>query len=65
MAVEGINEFTEFCDECRSDTPHEVTIELVENEETVPETAKYSRDPYRTTTCLSCGHSTSQLANSG
>lgn len=30
MAVDGINEFTESCVECGIDTPHEVTIKLVE-----------------------------------
>ena len=66
MAADHFNEFTEPCAECGVDTPHEVTIKLVENEEMISEAAaKYSREPHRVATCLSCGNSDSQRVNVG
>ena len=52
----------EACEECLSKTPHQVSIEI-RAESTKPKNAKFSREPYRITTCLMCGQQTSQRMN--
>jgi hypothetical protein len=52
----------EACEECLGKTPHQVSIEI-RTESTKPKTAKFSREPYRITTCLMCGKQTSQRMN--
>ena len=46
---------TESCEQCRTDTPHEVSIEI--RTEGSGENSAFSREPYRVATCSSCGHS--------
>lgn len=52
----------EWCACCDRDTEHAVSIEL-RTEGTNPETAHYSREPYRLTRCLGCGERRSQRMN--
>ena len=53
---------TEWCGACDTDTIHEVSIQL-RTESTQSENAEFSREPYRVTECLDCGHRTSQRMN--
>jgi hypothetical protein len=53
---------TEPCDACATDTIHEVSIQL-KTESADSENAEFSREPYRVTECLTCGHRTSQRMN--
>lgn len=52
----------ELCENCDAMTPHQVTIEIVtENEEN--SNAAFSREPYRITECQHCGTTSKQRAN--
>ena len=52
----------ELCENCDAMTPHQVTIEIVtENEEN--SNAAFSREPYRVTECQQCGATSKQRAN--
>ncbi|WP_266082530.1 DUF7835 family putative zinc beta-ribbon protein [Haladaptatus caseinilyticus] len=52
----------ELCENCNAMTPHQVTIEIVtENEEN--SNAAFSREPYRITECQQCGLTSKQRAN--
>lgn len=44
----------EACEACGRETDHRVAIEL-KTESAKPENARYSREPYRVTECLTCG----------
>lgn len=52
----------EWCVNCGRETEHTVSIEL-RTEGTNPDTAHYSREPYRLTRCLGCGERRSQRMN--
>ncbi|ESP87730.1 DUF7835 family putative zinc beta-ribbon protein [Candidatus Halobonum tyrrellensis] len=52
---------TESCERCETDTPHEVSIEI--RTEGSGENAEFSREPYRVTTCSSCGHEVATRMN--
>jgi RNase P subunit RPR2 len=45
---------TEACTACGTETPHDVRIEI-RTESERERNARYSREPYRVTTCLHCG----------
>ncbi|ODR80854.1 hypothetical protein BG842_02505 [Haladaptatus sp. W1] len=52
----------ELCENCDAMTPHQVTIEIVtENEDN--SNAAFSREPYRVTECQQCGTTSKQRAN--
>jgi len=53
---------TEQCEACDTETIHEVSIQL-RTESTKSENAEFSREPYRVSECLDCGHRTSQRMN--
>jgi hypothetical protein len=53
---------TERCDTCDTDTIHEVSIQL-RTESADSENAQFSREPYRVTECLTCGHRANQRMN--
>jgi len=44
------------------DTIHDVSIQL-KTESAASENAQFSREPYRVTECLDCGHRSSQRMN--
>lgn len=50
----SVGRVTERCSSCSGDTVHEVSIRIVTESPEKP-TGKYSREPYRATTCLACG----------
>ncbi|WP_336343833.1 DUF7835 family putative zinc beta-ribbon protein [Halalkalicoccus ordinarius] len=50
------------CPTCDRNTDHVVSLEI-RTEGTNPETARYSREPYRITRCLGCGERRSQRMN--
>ncbi|MFB6091578.1 MAG: hypothetical protein ABEK02_01050 [Haloquadratum sp.] len=57
-----ITELTEYCPDCESRTPHEVSIEL--KTESRKETNRaFSREPYRVTECRVCGAEATQRMN--
>ncbi|MFD1514797.1 hypothetical protein [Halomarina rubra] len=49
------NDMTEECPECTQETAHSVSLQI-RTESTKSENAQFSREPYRVTTCLVCGH---------
>ena len=49
------NDTTEECPECMTETAHSVALQI-RTESTKSENAQFSREPYRVTTCLVCGH---------
>jgi hypothetical protein len=53
---------SEPCPSCGRDTDHAVSLEI-RTEGSNPETARYSREPYRITRCLGCGERRSQRMN--
>jgi len=53
---------TERCEQCKHETPHDVSVQI-RTESTKKENAEFSREPYRVTKCLTCGHETSQRMN--
>ncbi|MFB6068472.1 MAG: hypothetical protein ABEJ90_00920 [Halobacterium sp.] len=53
---------TETCENCGAETPHTVSVEL-RTESSKSENAEFSREPYRVSTCRSCGEETSQRMN--
>jgi hypothetical protein len=55
-------ELTETCDECGTQTPHAVSIEL-KTESTKQTNQAFSREPYRVTECRVCGDTRSQRMN--
>jgi len=57
-----LTELTEYCDECGSRTPHEVSIEL-KTESKKRTNRQFSREPYRVTKCGVCGGTASQRMN--
>lgn len=44
----------ELCDNCETETPHAVQIEL-RSESTTGENVAFSREPYRVSECHDCG----------
>ncbi|MFB6135296.1 MAG: hypothetical protein ABEJ04_00885 [Halobacteriaceae archaeon] len=54
--------FSEMCEQCGRETPHEVTVEL-RTESSKTENAEFSREPYRVTECRVCGSSRSKRMN--
>lgn len=62
MQTSNRNQLTEFCMDCEEETPHSVRIELVA-EGAADKHVEYSREPYRTATCLRCGSDTTQRMN--
>lgn len=61
-SLRGPDQFDEPCEVCGRKTPHSVHIEL-KTESEKRENAAFSREPYRVSTCGSCGHTTSQRMN--
>ncbi|WP_336036329.1 hypothetical protein [Halobacterium yunchengense] len=53
---------TEHCEHCGRETVHAVAVEL-RTEGSDPETAAFSREPYRVATCEACGHTTARRMN--
>jgi hypothetical protein len=51
---DGGDGMTEECEECRRETPHEVSVQIL-TESATPENAEYSREPYRVSECRVCG----------
>jgi hypothetical protein len=58
----GADAMTERCQECQADTPHDVSIQL-QTESVSGENTQFSREPYRVTECLDCGHRDTQRMN--
>jgi len=56
------NGMTEPCEECGTDTLHEVTVQLVTEAEG-SDRAQYSREPYRVRECQRCGTRDSKRMN--
>ncbi|WP_458190448.1 DUF7835 family putative zinc beta-ribbon protein [Haladaptatus sp. NG-WS-4] len=55
--AEGVDEH---CEQCSRETAHRVEIEIrTEN----AQTSAFSREPYRISTCVSCGTETSRRMN--
>jgi hypothetical protein len=52
----------EWCAACDRETDHAVSLEI-RTEGSNPDTARYSREPYRITRCLGCGERHSQRMN--
>lgn len=52
-STDGADVF-ELCEYCGSETPHAVAIRIL-SESDDPEKAAFSRQPYRRSTCLTCG----------
>jgi hypothetical protein len=52
----------ELCENCDAMTPHQVTIEIVTENE-ANSNAAFSREPYRVTECQQCGTTSKQRAN--
>jgi predicted RNA-binding Zn-ribbon protein involved in translation (DUF1610 family) len=50
------------CPDCGAETPHEVRVEI-RTESSKTENAEFSREPYRVSTCVSCGHESIQRMN--
>lgn len=48
-----VNQGLDYCDVCRRETPHPITIEL-RTENPTAENAAFSREPYRVATCRIC-----------
>ncbi|WP_049985376.1 DUF7835 family putative zinc beta-ribbon protein [Halobellus rufus] len=57
-----ITELTEYCEDCGSRTPHEVSIEL-KTESKKRTNREFSREPYRVTECRACGQTRAQRMN--
>ncbi|WP_438267368.1 DUF7835 family putative zinc beta-ribbon protein [Haladaptatus halobius] len=55
-------ESVEACEQCLRETPHQVSIEL-HTESPKNTNSEFSHEPYRVTTCLECGETTSQRVN--
>nr|WP_083252755.1 hypothetical protein [Haladaptatus sp. W1] len=53
------NERVEQCENCVSETPHSVSVELITESEKEMNAA-FSRKPYRITECIRCGTKTRQ-----
>ena len=47
---------TEECEECRDETPHDISIEILTESPKRDGNEKFSREPYRIATCVMCGH---------
>ncbi|WP_227376666.1 DUF7835 family putative zinc beta-ribbon protein [Haladaptatus halobius] len=57
--AEGV---VEHCENCSRETTHRVSIEIrTENERA--NTSAFSREPYRVSTCVTCGERISQRMN--
>jgi hypothetical protein len=54
---------TEHCSSCDQLTKHEVSVEIREESSDDSPTRKFSREPYRVTTCRVCGTETVQRMN--
>ncbi|WP_299265864.1 hypothetical protein [Halorientalis sp.] len=50
---DGNNGMTEECEECRRETPHEVSVQIL-TESAARKNAEYSREPYRVSECRVC-----------
>ena len=59
---DGSDGMTEECEECRRETPHEVSVQIL-TESATPENAEYSREPYRVSECRICGSRTTIRMN--
>ncbi len=53
---------TEECNECGRPTPHRVAVKIL-TEGGAGETAGFSREPYRVSTCRDCGRETRTRMN--
>jgi ribosomal protein L40E len=62
QSQQTITELTEQCAECGTRTPHTVSIEL-KTESKKQTNRAFSREPYRVTTCRTCGATGSQRMN--
>lgn len=58
----SLTELTEYCAECDTRTPHEVSLEL-KTESKKRTNREFSREPYRVTQCHVCGDTRSQRMN--
>ncbi|SIR31417.1 hypothetical protein SAMN05421858_2214 [Haladaptatus litoreus] len=59
---QGFQAMVELCDNCGRETSHEVSVEI-RTESKKRENAEFSREPYRITTCQTCGEEKSQRMN--
>ena len=59
---EAVAAVTENCPTCGQETAHEVTLTIL-TESTKRENASFSREPYRVSTCRSCGSTTRTRMN--
>jgi uncharacterized Zn finger protein len=57
--IDGI---TEYCEECGTETPHEVSIQI-RTESVKEQNAEFSREPYRVSECQRCGNRSNQRMN--
>jgi hypothetical protein len=57
--IDGV---TEHCDECGTETLHEISIQI-RTESVKEENAEFSREPYRVSECTRCGNRTNQRMN--
>ncbi|WP_452166717.1 DUF7835 family putative zinc beta-ribbon protein [Halogranum rubrum] len=53
---------SEWCEPCGGETDHDVSLRIV-TESKKPVNAQFSREPYRITTCLTCGANESTRMN--
>jgi ribosomal protein S14 len=53
----------ETCDDCGTETPHDVAIELRSDASGAGDRAKFAREPYRVTTCRECGREHARRMN--
>lgn len=58
----GDDPMTEHCEDCGTDTPHDVRVEILE-ESPHADFSIYSREPYRIKTCRTCGVETAKRMN--
>lgn len=63
MSDRPLNEVTEYCERCAAETPHTVSLEIVE-ESPHADHPEMSNEPYRTTECEHCGAAETTRLNS-
>jgi hypothetical protein len=59
---DSIGGMTEFCEECQTETLHNVSVQI-RTESSKEDNAEFSREPYRVQECQRCGSCTSQRMN--
>lgn len=57
--IDGV---TEYCEECATETRHEVSIQI-RTESVKEQNAEFSREPYRVSECQRCGNRSNQRMN--